>query len=69
MDVRIDIAAVEQKPKPTFSDELEELLHRFGKEKPSDTPDFILANYLINCLKAFNTAHKRRTEWHINSDD
>lgn len=50
--------------KLTFEEELKWLINKYSKENESDTPDFILANYLNNCLSAFNSASKTRTHWH-----
>ena len=36
-----------------FKKELCELLNKYSKENESDTPDFILAEYLIGSLKVF----------------
>lgn len=47
-----------------FRDELCNLINRHSQENDSDTPDFILAEYLIDCLEAFDKATKRRTEWY-----
>ncbi len=33
-------------------------------ENASDTPDFILAEYLTDCLEAFDKATKARDKWH-----
>lgn len=46
--------------KLTFQEELENLINRYSQETGSDTPDFILAKYLYECLEAFNTALQRR---------
>ena len=43
---------------------LEGLLNRYSLENGSDTPDFILAEYLIQCLTAWNVAVKDRERWH-----
>lgn len=43
-----------------FSIELTSLLNRYSKENESDTPDFILANYLIGCIKTFNYSQNAR---------
>lgn len=48
----------------TFKRELEALINRYGKEKPSNTPDFILAQYLENCLFAYDVAVQQRTHWY-----
>ncbi len=47
-----------------FRDDLETLLNRHSMENGSDTPDFILAEYLTNCLQAFDTALHSRTHWY-----
>ena len=43
--------------------ELEKVLNRYSQENGSNTPDFILANYLIHCLVAFDTAVNAREGW------
>ena len=48
----------------SFEEELRGLINRYSKENESDTPDFILAQYLIGCLSTFNAAVKRRTDWY-----
>jgi hypothetical protein len=48
----------------TFEKELTSLINRHSKENESDTPDYILARYLIKCLDAFNTSVKKRDTWH-----
>lgn len=45
-----------------FKDGLRSLINRHSQENGSDTPDFILADYLVGCLSAFDTAVRRRTE-------
>jgi hypothetical protein len=47
-----------------FEDELEQLLNRYNQEASSGTPDFILAVYLMDCLRAFNLAVRTREQWH-----
>ena len=39
-------------------------LNSESAENESNTPDFILAQYLISCLEAFGTAIIRRDEWY-----
>jgi hypothetical protein len=51
-------------PAPTFEEELTKLINRFSQENTSNTPDFILAQYLSQCLNAFNSAMIRRTDWY-----
>ena len=43
-----------------FQSELSSLLNRHCQENGSNTPDFILAEYLVDCLKTFNKAMAHR---------
>lgn len=47
-----------------FRKELEALLNCHSRENGSDTPDFILAEYLADCLAAWDRAVTRRTQWY-----
>lgn len=47
-----------------FEKEVAALINRGCMENESDTPDFILAEYLCDCLEAFNRATKLRTWWY-----
>lgn len=47
-----------------FEKELQALLNRYSAENESNTPDFILAQYLIGCLRAWNTAVQQRETWY-----
>lgn len=49
---------------PMFQEKLEELIKNVNEEKESDTPDFILSEYLIDCLEAFNKAVNSRSTWY-----
>ena len=49
---------------PSFERELESLVNRYSRESDSDTPDFILAQYIVGCLQAFNIATRSRDTWH-----
>jgi hypothetical protein len=46
-----------------LQEELRSLLNRHCQENESDTSDFILAEYLLDCLKSYNKAVKRRDKW------
>jgi hypothetical protein len=48
----------------TFYDELETIINRYSIENDSNTPDFILATYLHDCLGAFNNAMIKRDKWY-----
>lgn len=47
--------------------EIEVALNRCSAENQSNTPDFILAHFLTDCLMAFDKATNRRDGWHGNS--
>lgn len=47
-----------------FRMELTNLINKHSMENGSDTPDFILAQYLGNCLAAYDAAVKHREEWY-----
>jgi len=47
----------------TFEKELAALINKHSIENESNTPDYILAKYLRDCLTAFSTAIIDRTEW------
>lgn len=46
-----------------FKTELAQLINRASAENGSDTPDFILAEYLNNCLQIFDSAVRARDNW------
>ena len=48
----------------TFARELEALINKYSQENASNTPDFILATYLVACLAAWNTAVAKRENWY-----
>lgn len=48
----------------TFEQALERLLNTYTQENASNTPDFILAQYLVGCLATWNAAVTRREEWY-----
>ena len=48
----------------SFEEELINLINKYSKENASNTPDFILADYLNGCLLAFNTATIAREKWY-----
>ncbi len=51
-------------PKNDFRTELENLINKYSKENGSNTPDFILAEYLILSLEAFDRATVARSKWY-----
>lgn len=49
--------------KTTFFAELEALINRHSMENESNTPDFILRNFIAKTLEAFNDATRYRDDW------
>lgn len=47
-----------------FRSELTKLLNRTGKENGSNTPDFILAQFIENIIIAFDFTLQQRDKWH-----
>jgi hypothetical protein len=43
---------------------LTDLLNTFSIDNSTNTPDFILANYLLDCLSAYDTATRWNASWH-----
>lgn len=57
-------AEVEESPEmPPLSSELSSLLNRYSAESVSGTPDFILSEFLLDSIKAFNAAVVKRADW------
>lgn len=44
--------------------EIESAINRASAENGSNTPDFILAEYLMDCLSAFDKASNAREKWY-----
>lgn len=48
----------------SFEKELQQLINKHSRENASNTPDFILAMYMMNCLEAFEQATQQRETWY-----
>lgn len=48
----------------SFEKELTSLINKYSKENDSNTPDFILANYIMRSLDNFNLTMKERCKWY-----
>lgn len=48
----------------SLRENIREAINRASAENGSNTPDFILAEFLDNCLFAFDIAAARRDEWY-----
>ena len=47
---------------------IEQAINRYSAENGSNTPDYILAQFLLQCLAAFDAATVERDRWHgVNS--
>ena len=44
--------------------EIEQAINKNSLENGSNTPDFILAEYLTDCLRIFDKAVNKREEWY-----
>ena len=44
--------------------EIEQAINRVSAENGSNTPDFILADFLVSCLAAFDRATTERERWY-----
>ncbi len=47
----------------SFKQELTQLINKYNHESVSNTPDFILAEYLYNCLFLLDSTIIARIEW------
>jgi len=47
-----------------FKANLTDIINKHGIENESNTPDYILAKYLYNCLQAFEIATQERDKWY-----
>ena len=47
-----------------FEQKLREIINVHSLESESDTPDFILAEYMIDCLDSFTDATNKREKWY-----
>ncbi len=59
-----DIRAMGQTTYPALEDKISKVLNEFSQENDSNTPDFILAQYMLRCLTAWNTAMAQREVWY-----
>lgn len=50
--------------KPSLKELIETAINKVSAENGSDTPDFILAEYLVGCLAAYDKAVTAREKWY-----
>lgn len=53
--------------KEKFRKDLETIINQNSMENGSDTPDFILADYLYDCLENFNKTSNKRNNFYTKS--
>lgn len=53
----------------SLKDDIAMVLNRHSAENESGTPDFILAQFLVGCLAAFDDAVRRRETWYGRDSD
>lgn len=46
-----------------LEEELRAILNRASRENKSDTPDFILSNFMMKCLETYEQTVKERDQW------
>ena len=56
-------------PEDMLQTELAALLNKHSAENGSNTPDHVLAQYLMHCLEAFDYATRYRNQWYGIQDD
>jgi len=53
----------------TFESELKALINKYSLENQSNTPDFLLAHYVEQCLANYATIVMARDSWHQTDPD
>ena len=59
---RYDLGELRADAKEEFRDELESLINKYSIENGSDSPDWLLAEYLVGCLDVFDRAVRSRDQ-------
>jgi len=44
--------------------DLKQILNKYSEENASNTPDFLLAEYLMRCLDTWNIVVTKREKWY-----
>lgn len=48
----------------TLEQEIREAINKHTRENVSNTPDFILAEFMMRCLEAFESTTREREKWY-----
>jgi len=51
-------------PEGLFHKELTQLINKYSKENSSNTPDFLLANFMHGSLKIYEETVRHRDNWY-----
>lgn len=54
----------QQEKEKKFQHDLEHLLNMYSIENQSNTPDFLLAQYLMSCLDTWKEFSRKRDKWY-----
>ena len=55
--------ACEYNPDASIHEEFRAAINKHSRERFSGTPDFIIADYLINCLRSYENATQKSRAW------
>ena len=58
----------EEKKYEEFVRELAEVINRHSMENRSNTPDFMLAEFMAGCLNVYENTIRNRAEWSSSSN-
>jgi hypothetical protein len=64
MERRKQMETTNETPRPTLVGEIKNAINRHNRESASHTPDFILADYILRALEAFEHASRERENWY-----
>jgi len=53
----------------SFMKELTHLVNKYSKETNSNTPDYLLASYMLKCLNAYEFTITERARWNRTMPD
>jgi hypothetical protein len=59
-----DTNATTSPAQEAFRRDLQDVINKHSRENGSNTPDYILADYLICCLRALDAAVNNRAAWY-----
>lgn len=63
-DIEERVISEETQMTSNFRSQLIHILNNNSRENGSDTPDYILADYMVDCLAAFDKTLQAREKWY-----